>query len=170
MDYQQFAFGDLVRFIDAENTPEKEARNLFVVQKGGRLCRIASEYCSYLIPAKNLEIVPKTPWIATTEKLPEAEKPVAILVVSEEQDYYDIDAIDPQTNDWINYPASPAEYAVAYWMPLPRQLLEQARLETIAARFAAHVAKVEANFEEMVACGEAERLPDGRYQIFEKAT
>lgn len=167
---QQFKFGDLVRFIDPENAPEKEVNNLFVVQKAGKLCRIAAEHYSYLIPAKNLELVPESPWIAAAERLPEAAKPVAILIVSEEQDYCDIDAINPDTGDWINYPASPAEYAVAYWMPLPRNLLEQARLETIAAKFAAHVRKVEADYEVMVARGEAERLPDGRYQIFEKAT
>lgn len=36
-------------------------------------------------------------------------------------------------------------------------------IETTAAKFKAH-------FEEMVAAGKAERLPDGRYRIFEKAT
>ncbi len=39
----------------------------------------------------------------------------------------------------------------------------QACIAAVAIEFAAH-------FEEMVARGEAERLPDGRYQIFEKAT
>ena len=39
----------------------------------------------------------------------------------------------------------------------------QACIEAVAIKFAAH-------FEEMVARGEAERLPDGRYRIFEKAT
>ena len=39
----------------------------------------------------------------------------------------------------------------------------QACIEAAAIEFAAH-------FEEMVARGEAERLPDGRYRIFEKAT
>lgn len=39
----------------------------------------------------------------------------------------------------------------------------QACIAAAAIKFAAH-------FEEMVARGEAERLPDGRYRIFEKAT
>ena len=39
----------------------------------------------------------------------------------------------------------------------------QACIAAVAIKFAAH-------FEEMVVRGEAERLPDGRYQIFEKAT
>lgn len=39
----------------------------------------------------------------------------------------------------------------------------QACIAAVAIKFTAH-------FEEMVARGEAERLPDGRYQIFEKAT
>ena len=39
----------------------------------------------------------------------------------------------------------------------------QACIAAVAIKFAAH-------FEEMVARGEAERLPDGRYRIFEKAT
>ena len=39
----------------------------------------------------------------------------------------------------------------------------QACIAAAAIKFAAH-------FEEMVARGEAERLPDGRYQIFERAT
>ena len=39
----------------------------------------------------------------------------------------------------------------------------QACITAVAIKFTAH-------FEEMVARGEAERLPDGRYQIFEKAT
>ena len=39
----------------------------------------------------------------------------------------------------------------------------QACIAAVAIKFAAH-------FEEMVARGEAERLPDGRYQIFERAT
>ena len=38
------------------------------------------------------------------------------------------------------------------------------------ACIAAVAIKFTAHFEEMVARGEAERLPDGRYQIFEKAT
>ena len=161
MDYQQFAFGDIVRLKNAEDAPEKEERNLFVVQKAfSCLCRIAGPRYSYLTPAMNLELVPKSPWIASKERLPEAEKPVAIFVVSEEQDYCDIDAIDPQTNDWINYPTTPAEYAVTHWMPLPRSLLEQANLEAAAAIFKNH-------FEEMVAAGRAERMPDGRYKILE---
>ena len=39
----------------------------------------------------------------------------------------------------------------------------QACIAAVAIEFAAH-------FEEMVARGEAERLPDGHYRIFEKAT
>lgn len=39
----------------------------------------------------------------------------------------------------------------------------QACIAAVAIKFTAHL-------EEMVARGEAERLPDGRYQIFEKAT
>ena len=39
----------------------------------------------------------------------------------------------------------------------------QACIAAVAIKFTAH-------FEEMVARGEAERLPDGRYQIFKKTT